>query len=200
MVRVILADICDVSSGFTARSRLDEVDAGVPVLQTRDVTDAPRIDASSLMRTVIEGAVDRYLVGRGDVVFKSKGERSVAAYLGDDFVVPAVAVLPVMILRVKATVLPEFLVWSINHPEAQRHFDGDARSGTIRTVPKASIESLPISLPDLATQKKIIEVDRLTRKEAELSAQLISLRQRLVAEKLKALANGAIAYGVQERF
>ncbi|WP_438752176.1 restriction endonuclease subunit S [Pararhizobium sp. O133] len=199
-MRVTLADICNVSSGFTARSRLDEVESGVPVLQTRDVADAPRIDASSLMRTVIEGAVDRYLVGRGDVVFRSKGERSVAAYLGDDFVVPAVAVLPVMILRVKAEVLPEFLVWSINQPESQRHFDGDARSGTIRAVPKASIESLPISLPDLDTQKRIVEVDRLTRKEAELSAQLISLRQRLVAEKLKALANGALAYGLQERF
>ncbi len=135
-----------------------------------------------------------------DVVFKSKGERSVAAYLGDDFVVPAVAVLPVMILRVNAKVLPEFLVWSINQPEAQRHFDGDARSGTIRVVPKASIESLPISLPDLAIQKKIVEVDRLTRREAELSAQLFSLRQRLVTEKLKALTNGAIARGMQEGF
>lgn len=199
-MRVTLADICDVSSGFTARNRLDEAAAGVRVLQTRDVGDDPEIDPSALMCAAIDGPVERYLVGRGDVVFKSKGERSVAAYLGNDFVVPAVAVLPVMILRVKAGVLPEFLVWSINQPEAQRHFDGDARSGTVRAVPKSSIESLPISLPDLATQKKIIEVDRLTRKEAELAAQLISLRQRLVAEKLKALANGAVAYGVQERF
>ncbi|MCQ1769560.1 restriction endonuclease subunit S [Neorhizobium galegae] len=199
-MRVTLADICDVSSGFTARNRLDEAVTGVPVLQTRDVGDDPKIAPSGLMLAAIDGPVERYLVGSGDVVFKSKGERSVAAYLGDDFVVPAVAVLPVMILRVKGKVLPEFLVWSINQPEAQRHFDSDARSGTVRAVPKASIETLPISLPDLATQKKIIEVDRLTRKEAELSAQLISLRQRLVAEKLKALANDAVAYGVQERF
>lgn len=199
-MRVTLADVCDVSSGFTARSRLDEAATGVRVLQMRDVGDDPKIDPSALMTAAIDGPVERYLVGNGDVVFKSKGERSVAAYLGDDFVVPAVAVLPVMILRIKAGVLPEFLVWSINQPEAQRHFDGDARTGTIRAVPKVSIESLPISIPDLDTQKKIVEVDRLTRKEAELSAQLISLRQRLVAEKLKALADGAVAYGVQERF
>lgn len=197
---VTLGDVCDVSSGFTARSRLDDVTTGATVLQTRDIGDNPRIYASGLMRTTIDSSVERYLVGCGDVVFKSKGERSVAAYLGDDFVVPAVAVLPVMILRVNAKVLPEFLVWSINQPEAQRHFDGDARSGTIRVVPKASIESLPISLPDLATQKKIVEVDRLTRREAELSAQLFSLRQRLVTEKLKALTNGAIARGMQEGF
>lgn len=197
---VSLADICNVSSGFTARSRLDDVMSGAPVLQTRDIGDDPRIYASGLMRTTIDSSVERYLVGCGDVVFKSKGERSVAAYLGDDFVVPAVAVLPVMILRVRAEVLPEFLVWSINQPEAQRHFDGDARSGTIRVVPKASIESLLISLPDLSTQKKIVEVDRLMRKEAELSAQLISLRQRLVTEKLKALTNGAVARGMQEGF
>lgn len=199
-MQVALASVCEVSSGYTARSRLDEVAGGLPVIQMRDITDSPEVDASGLMRAAVSGVVDRYMVGHGDVVFKSKGERSVAAYLGGDFVVPAVAVLPVMILRVKAKVLPEFLVWSINQPEAQRHFDGDARSGTIRAVPKVSIESLPISLPDLETQKRIVEVDRLTRREAELSAQLISLRRHLMAEKLKALANGAIAYGVQERF
>lgn len=190
-MRVTLADICDVSSGFTARTRMEDVVDGVPVLQMRDIADAPKVDASGLMRSVFEGAVDRYMVGAGDVVFRSKGDRSVAAYLDKDFQPAAVAILPVMILRMKAAVLPEYLVWRINQPEAQRHFEGDARKGTIRAVPKASIESLPIDLPDLATQQKIVEIDRLLRKEAELSNELLLLRQQVVTEKLKLLAKGA---------
>ncbi|MBX5216489.1 restriction endonuclease subunit S [Rhizobium sp. NLR9a] len=198
-MRVALADICDVSSGFTARASLEESSDGVPVLQMRDIADAPKVDSSGLMRSVFEGAVDRYMVGAGDVVFRSKGERSVAAYLDSDFQSPAVAILPVMILRVKAAVLPEYLVWLINQPEAQRHFGGDARSGTIRAVPKASIESLSIDLPDLATQQKIVEIDRLLRKEVELSSKLLLLRQQVVTEKLKLLAKGAPHRGVKER-
>lgn len=198
-MRVTLADICDVSSGFTARARLEEVRDGVPALQMRDIADAPQVDASCLMCSAFEGAVDRYVVGAGDVVFRSKGERNVAAYLDEHFQSPAVAILPVMILRTKAAVLPEYLVWSINQPEAQRHFEGDARSGTIRAVPKASIESLPIDLPDLATQHQIVEIDRLLRKEVELSNKLLLLRQQLVTEKLKLVAKGAPNRGVKGR-
>lgn len=198
-MRVSLADICDVSSGFTARARLEEVAGGELVLQMRDIGDAPKVDPSGLMRSVFEGAVDRYMVGAGDVVFRSKGERSVAAYLDKDFQSLAVAVLPVMILRMKAAVLPEYLVWLINQPEAQRHFGGDARSGTIRAVPKASIESLPIDLPDLATQQKIVEIDQLLRREVELSSKLLLLRQQVVTEELKLLAKGAPHRDVKER-
>lgn len=198
-MRVKLADVCDVSSGFTARARLEEVPAGVPALQMRDIADTPQVDASGLMRSAFEGPVERYLVGAGDVVFRSKGERSVAAYLDKDFQPPAVAILPVMILRMKAAILPEYLVWLINQPEAQRHFEGDARSGTIRAVPKASIESLPIDLPDLATQQKIVEIDRLLRKEVELSSKLLLLRQQVVTERLKLLAKGAPDRDVKER-
>lgn len=198
-MRVKLADVCDVSSGFTARARLEEVLDGVPVLQMRDIADTPMVDASGLMCSAFEGAVDRYMVGAGDVVFRSKGERSVAAYLDRDFQPPAVAILPVMILRMKAAVLPEYLVWQINQPEGQRHFEGDARSGTIRAVPKASIESLPIDLPDLATQQKIVEIDRLLRKEVELSNELLLLRQQVVTEKLKLLAKGVPHRDVKER-
>jgi hypothetical protein len=198
-VRARLADVCDVSSGFTARARLEEAPEGIPALQMRDIADFPKVDASGLMRSVFEGAVDRYMVGAGDVVFRSKGERSVAAYLDDDFQSPAVAILPVMILRMKAAVLPEYLVWLINQPEAQRHFGGDARSGTIRAVPKASIESLPIDLPDLETQQKIVEIDRLLRNEVELSSKLLLLRQQVVTEKLRLLAKGATHRGAKER-
>jgi len=190
-VPVTLSDICSISSGYTARSRLEEVANGVLTLQMRDIGEHATVSAGGLMRSSFEGGVDRYLVGAGDVVFRSKGERNAAAYLDRDFPSRAVALLPVMILRVKNVVMPEYLVWAINQPEAQRHFEGDMRSGTIRSVPKATLESLPINLPDLETQHKIVEIDRLLRMELELSRELLSLRQKLVSQELKLLAKGA---------
>lgn len=188
---VALADICSISSGYTARSRLEEVSGGVLALQLRDIGDGVEVRADGLMRSSFEGAIDRYLVGAGDVVFRSKGERNIAAYLDREFPSRAVALLPVMILRVKNVVMPEYLVWAINQPEAQRHFEGDMRSGTIRSVPKATLESLSIELPNLETQHKIVEINRLLRKELELSSKLLSLRQKLVSQELKLLAKDA---------
>lgn len=188
---VALADICSISSGYTARSRLEEVPGGVLALQLRDIGDGAEVRVDGLMRSSFEGTIDRYLVGAGDVVFRSKGERNVAAYLGRDFPSRAVALLPVMILRAKSVVMSEYLVWAINQPESQRHFEGDMRSGTIRSVPKATLESLPIDLPDLETQRKIVEIDRLLRKELELSSELLALRQKLVSQELKMLVKAA---------
>ncbi|MBY5337337.1 restriction endonuclease subunit S [Rhizobium leguminosarum] len=194
-----LSDVCDVRSGFTARGRLEEEADGVPVLQLRDVTDSAAIDPSLLMRSKFRGSVERYLAGAGDVVFRSRGERNIAARLDSRFVEPAVAVLPILILRPKVRILPEYLVWAINQPEAQRHFDADARGATIRMIPKASIESLELEVPDVATQKMVVEIDTLSRREAELTMELIDKRRRLVAQCIQSRIRNAPDNGKQGR-
>ncbi|EJT06824.1 restriction endonuclease subunit S [Rhizobium sp. CCGE 510] len=176
-----LADVCNVLSGFTARERLEEDAGGVLTIQMRDVTDSATVNPALLMKSTFGGAMERYLAGAGDVVFRSRGERNAAAYLDDRFVEPAVAVLPILILRPKAGVVPEYLAWAINRPEAQRHFDSDARGATIRMIPKASIESLVLEIPDVATQKKVAKIDALSRREAELTMELMEMRRQLIA-------------------
>jgi hypothetical protein len=185
-MRVRLSEICEVISGFTARGKLEESDGGSLAIQLRDVTEASAINPLTLMRLAFDGPKERYLAGAGDVVFRSRGERNTAARLGEDFVEPAVAVLPVLILRPTAEILPEYLVWAVNQPEAQRHFDTDARGATIRMIPRASIESLEIDLPDIATQKKVAEIDALSRREMELAIELVDVRRRLMARSLQA--------------
>ncbi|NNH60329.1 restriction endonuclease subunit S [Rhizobium laguerreae] len=194
-----LADVCDVLSGFTARERLEEDAKGVLTIQMRDVTDSVTVDPALLMKSTFGGAMERYLAGAGDVVFRSRGERNTAAYLDDRFVEPAVAVLPILILRPKAGVVPEYLVWAINRPEAQRHFDSDARGATIRMIPKASIESLELEIPDVATQKKVAKIDALSRREAELAMELMEMRRQLIAYCLQSRIRNAPDNGKRGR-
>lgn len=192
---VQLSDICEVVSGFTARGKLEEADGGCLAIQLRDVTEASTVEPSTLMRLAFDGPVERYLAGAGDVVFRSRGERNTAARLDENFVEPAVAVLPVLILRPKAGILPEYLIWAINQPEAQRHFDSHARGATIRMIPKAGIESLEIELPNIAVQKEIAEIDALSRREVELTLELLEARRRLVARCLQARNRNAPVKG-----
>lgn len=178
-----LHDACTIHSGFTARGKLESVElGGVPIIQLRDITAEGVVDPGCLARAPLEGVADRYLVQAGDVLFRSRGERTTACALDDRFVEPAVAVLPLFVLRPKRdVVLPEYLAWAINQPAAQRHFDAAAYGTNIRMVPRSSLDELDIDIPDLATQRKIVAIDALAERERELSILAAEGRRRLTA-------------------
>ena len=97
-----LDSICDIQMGYTAKRGLQAVEfGGVPIIQLRDFADDGTIDPDTLMAIQVEDADDRYLVGAGDVLFRSRGTRNTATALGADFKLRALAVLPVVVLRAR---------------------------------------------------------------------------------------------------
>ncbi|NWH07135.1 MAG: restriction endonuclease subunit S, partial [Alphaproteobacteria bacterium] len=118
-----LADACTIHTGYTARGRLEPTaTGGVLAIQLRDISPDGLVDPERLTRVQLDGLPDRYFVRAGDVVFRSRGERNTASALGECLKEPALAVLPLMVLRPNLDVVtPEFLAWSINQPPAQRH-------------------------------------------------------------------------------
>lgn len=182
-----LRDICSVQIGYTARSRLEPALEGVPVIQLRDLTQDGAVDPDQLVRVRLAEPADRYAVSAGDVLFRSRGDLNLAVALDARFVEPAIAVLPLMILLPRTSVvLPEYLAWAINQPATQRYFDVSARGTSLRMVSKASLEDLQLDLPDLETQRLIVTVADLAAREAELLRQLAKLKRdhidRLLAE------------------
>ncbi|MEO5375305.1 MAG: restriction endonuclease subunit S [Alphaproteobacteria bacterium] len=178
-----LHDACTIHSGFTARGRLESVDAGgVPAIQLRDISAEGIADPGRLARVRLDEVADRYFVRAGDVVFRSRGERNTASALDARFVEPALAVLPLLVLRPKRDVVtPEYLAWAINQPAAQRHFDQAAYGTNIRMVPRSSLDELELDIPDIAIQRKIVAIDALAERERELSILAAEGRRRLTS-------------------
>lgn len=186
-----LLDVCSIQTGYTARSRLDaSADGGVPAIQLRDVSADGRIDPEHLTRVDLGHMGERYFVRSGDVLFRSRGDHNTASALDERFAEPAIAILPLMVLRPNRTlVTPEYIAWAINQAEAQRHFDVAARGTSIRMVPKASLDDLLIDVPDLETQRRIVMIDALAAREGVLMRLLADrkrdLTNRLLAERAK---------------
>jgi len=177
-----LADICTIQTGYTARTRLESGDEGIPVIQLKDVPAEGEIQSCHLIRMNLPESKDRYQVGTGDLVFRSRGERTTACMLSMDFEGFAIAVLPLVIIRPKRDlVAPEYLVWAINQPDAQRQLQADARGTNLRMIPRSSLDQLEIDLPDLKTQMSIVKVDDLARREMALSIKLAQNRAKLLA-------------------
>lgn len=186
-----LGDACDIHTGYTARGRLEPtVAGGVLAIQLRDIPASGLIDPALLARVQLDEPAHRYLVRAGDVVFRSRGERNTASALDERLREPALAVLPLIVLRPRRDVVtPEYLAWAINQPPAQRHFDSAARGTNIRMIPRSSLDDLELDVPDLETQTKIVAVDNLAERELGLSIAAAESRRRLTGLFLVERAN-----------
>lgn len=185
-----VTNLCTVQMGYTARSRLEPAGPdGVLALQLRDISADGDIGFATLARVRIPALSERYMVGSGDVIFRSRGERTTAIVIDDSMNEQAVAILPLIILRPNPSIItPQFLAWSINLPANQRHLDASAQGASIRMVPKSALDDLRLDVPDLATQRRIVAAANLARREAALAA---SLAEKSLSLTTLALADAA---------
>lgn len=183
-----LAAICDVQSGFTARTGLNQaVQGGVPTVQLRDLKGDADFDPATAPTYALDLSVERYAARAGDLLFRSRGDRNTAVVVTSESKASAVAVLPLMVLRPhQGTVDPRYLAWFINQPKTQRYFDKQALGTSIQMIRKTDLDELEIDLPDLATQRLIVEIDALARREQTLLRQLADKKFQLTGSALLA--------------
>ena len=188
-----LAELSDIHSGYTARGRLEPLpEGGVPALQLRDVGTEGATPGPDFQRYDLGKLPDRYFVRGGEVVFRSRGEPNAAAAIRDPLPEPAVVIVPLVIVRPdRARVLPEYLAWAINQPDAQRRLGAEAQGTSLRMIPMAVLENLEIAVHDLPTQKRIVELNALARQEGKLLRQLAARREELVSAILGEAAKTA---------
>ena len=188
-----LIELCDIHSGYTARGRLDPLpEGGVPALQLRDVGTNREAPGPDFHRYDLGELSDRYFVSGGEVVFRSRGEPNTAAAIPDPLPEPAVVIVPLVIIRPdRDRILPEYLAWAINQPDAQRKLGAEAQGTSLRMIPMAALENLAIAVPDLPMQKRIVELDALARQEGRLLRQLATRREELASAILGEAAKAA---------
>jgi hypothetical protein len=181
-----LARACTIQTGFTARGRLDPAEHGnILALQLRDVAANGTINFNNLTRIYLDAIPEKYLVGAGDVVFRSRSASMSAAVIDTPLPLPALAVLPLMILRPDPQVLSgAYLAWAINQEPSQRYFEESAQGTSLQMVSRASLENLDIAVPGLDTQERILQIAALAERERDLADQLSLKRHELIRRLL----------------
>jgi len=195
-----IGDVCALQMGMTVRGRLETLEHGSLVLQLRDVDTSGVIDWKAVARIQAEDVRDRYRVEPGDIVFRSRGERTTAAVVSPNPEGSALVVAPLMILRPnKKLISADYLAWAINQAPVQRQFDEEAQGTNLRMVSKTTLEKATIAVPDHATQQRILEIDTLAELERALSQQLTAKQYDLMHRLLTDRAAQATQYRAAER-
>lgn len=180
----MLRDVVAVQTGVFGKT----VKKGAIVyLQSRYFNEHGQLISSLHPDLLIGSHVDRHLLKRGDVLFAAKGSKNFAAMyeLTDP---PAVASTSFFVLRLKEdfrkNVLPEYLKWFLNHPISQEYLKGRAIGSSIVSISKRVLEEMEISVPELKTQKAILEIAELRTTEKKLKDQLEALRERKIQQQI----------------
>ena len=101
---------------------------------------------------------------------------------------PAVASTSFFVIRVQENfsnkILPEFLVWLINHPIAQKFLKGKAIGTSLVSISKSVLSALEISIPDVKTQKAILKISQLYNTEKNLKQQIEILREKQIQQQI----------------
>jgi restriction endonuclease S subunit len=195
-----VGDVCDLQMGMTVRGRLEALEHGFLAIQLRDIDSSGAINWKTVARIRTEDVRNRYLVGPGDIVFRSRGERTTAAVVSPSLSEPAMAVAPLLILRPKTKFISaSYLAWVINQAPVQRQFDEEAQGTNLRMVSKTTLEKAAIAVPDHATQQRILEIDALTERERDLSQQLTAKQYDLMHRLLTDRAAQAMQHRAAER-
>ena len=175
-----LRDICSVHSGYTLRGRLEPAATGVLIIQQGDFDTNGALDLESLMRA--EAPPGHYELMPGDVLFRSRGQRTLACVVPIALIESAIAVMPMFIIRpMSGKIDSRYLAWTLNQHEAQLHFRQSSQGQTIQMISKRVLEDTPIVLPPLLKQRQIATI-------ADLSAQQETLERRLTDRRYTLLS------------
>lgn len=177
-----IKDIARFFGGFQNRKGIDNQKAGDHFLiQIRDFDESrTHLDPSSLAKIDAPGINPDTRLCPGDVLFLAKGARNFAFAIPEHLPSPILAGSYFFILRPSKAVCPAYLSWFLNQEPARRHFVRNATTGAhMPVVRRDDLESLSIPLPDLATQRKIVELDALASTQSKLIAELAAKKKQL---------------------
>jgi hypothetical protein len=176
-----LADVARIDSGYHFRGRIENNPEGpVAVIQTKDFTDDLKLIPTGLVRVTPETKLDPYTVESGDVLFLSRGQRPWAAAVGE---LPMTCIVPssFYILRVdSARILSGYLAWFLNQPKTLIALRSIMRGSNIPFISKTDLQELPLPLPSLATQRKLVKLSQLSEREQNLLQELAEQRKTLI--------------------
>lgn len=181
----LLKEIADIRTGCSFRSRLEpDIDGNTLVVQLKELSEKNTIDISTAVRINMSEISENYLLQKGDLVFRSRGMDSTAAIMdiiSNNIILSA----PFQRIRLynRLEILSEYLLWYINSKESQTYLAANKTGTSVSMISTAVLADLPVIVPPVEIQQKIIEINRLSEKEIELQEELIK-KKKLLTETI----------------
>lgn len=184
-----LDNLAQIRSGYPFRGSVKHDPAGdIRVLQIRDLRRGETLNVEALSRVMAPNHHSAHLLQPGDVVLPARGDhRKAVPFTLTEPTIPSNHLHAVRVTS--PDVLPGYLCWALNQPEPQHAMQNEARGTAIPLLTRSSLGAIRIPLPTLATQRRIVELHELRRREQTLTQQLLTNREHMLNGMIQQLMN-----------
>ena len=180
-MKTLIKDITSIQTGLFAKP------AGIGelvYLQSKHFDEYGQLLSTLQPDLMAEGISEKHLLKDGDVLFAAKGTKNFAAVF-ENFNEPSVASTSFFVIRpTDNKVLPQFLAWFLNNHTTQTLLKSQAIGTSIPSISKQVLENLEMPVPDIKTQKAIIEISKLRNKEKSLKQEIETLREKQIQQQI----------------
>lgn len=153
-------------------------------LQARHIGENGKIAGLLHPDLKAEDVNEKHILRPGDVLFAAKGSKNLAAVVEESYL-SLVASTSFFVIRLKDDkVLPKYLAWYMNSATTQALLKSTAIGSSMASISKAALEKLEIPVPDIQTQKAILEIVNYRNREKELKQKIETLREIIIQKKI----------------
>jgi len=176
-----LKDIAQIQSGVYAKPGKD---GDVLYLQSGHIDDSGVIQRNLQPSVALDHKLTNFILNDGDILFSAKGNRNISVIYSSQLG-KAVASTTFLVLRpIGKNVLPEYLAWFLNHPRIQLFLKTHAKGASPPSISKETLQDLQVEVPDIQTQKEILLIHTLRKKEQQLIQQIEELKEQSLQYRL----------------
>ena len=180
-----LSDIVNIRSGMVVPKTVNNderqlTDAYVRMVGTSDYDDDGNLRNDLEANVLIKPAIEKNFLQYNEVLFNAKGRRFFAALFRNEYSF-TIASASFLVLTIQNDhILPDFLVWYLNHPETLKVFNSKITTQNIPSITKQELGELEIIIPNFETQNKIVKLDFLKKEQIMIQKELITLKANLI--------------------
>lgn len=184
MKKIKLKDIASIKTGFQVRGKLTQIDDGThKIIQMRNIYSHSGgiIEHNDFCKVVPSSKhLNKYLLKKGNVILLTRGNYNSATLISEKYT-NFIASGQFMIFDIfNQECSPAYLEWYLNTTETQLYFNSEAKGTNIKIIDKKSVGDLFIKLPDLETQRNLVKINNLAKREEVLLDTLKEKRKKLI--------------------
>ena len=171
-----LDHISTLTSGIYSKP---DIVADTLYLQVTNFSETGHFDTNVKPQIKLSNKYEKHLLKDHDILFAAKGFNNFGVVYNKS-IGEAVASSSFIIIRItdqfKKQILPEYLIWYINNNSQVEVFHKRKAASTVPSISISQLSKLEIDIPDLATQRLVVNTQQLRDKERNLTLRLEELK------------------------
>lgn len=181
-----LKNITSIHTGVYAKP---SIEGDLVYLQSKDFDESGNLLNNGFEELLSVDVNEKHFLNEGDVLFAAKGSKNFASAFKNHHKT-AVASTSFFVLRVSTDrLLPAYLSWFLNNSATQAFLKNQALGTSIPSISKQVLMELEIPVPDLETQKAVLQIAELRMKEKSLKQEIESLREKQIQQQIMNVLN-----------